>query len=127
MMRWLGGAVFLLILLWLLSMSAWGQFGYPHHHPTETITGATARFYESWMRPDMPTHSCCDQKDCYPTSAKQIGGTWFAQRREDRQWLAVPQTRVEIHRDSPDGRSHLCAPPPEQGNMVFCFLPASGS
>jgi hypothetical protein len=37
----------------------------------------------------------------------------------------VPAAKVERNRDNPDGRSHLCAPPPTatafSPDTVFCF------
>lgn len=101
--------------------------GQEHHHPTETITGATAKFYDRWDRIDMPGVSCCSAKDCYAAAARQVGGTWFARRREDGKWMAVPAAKVETRYDSPDGLAHLCAQPPGTGDMIFCFLPAGGA
>lgn len=124
MMRWAAGAVLVLTLLWLASVSAWPQV---HHHPTETITGETARFYATWNRPDNRGISCCNLKDCYATEVKQLGGTWFAKRREDGRWLPIPESKVETERDSPDGRNHLCAQPPGMADAVFCFLAAGGA
>jgi hypothetical protein len=96
---------------------------HPHHHPTETVTGATARFYESWKRPDMPTHSCCNLQDCYATPARSRGGKLQALHRESGDWIDVPPEKVETDRDSPDGRNHLCASP---GKLVFCFVMGGG-
>src|SRR6478672_5436524 len=52
------------------------------------------------------------QQDCYPTEIKYVGTTLFAQRREDGQWIAVPPQKIERNRDNPDGRNHVCMPPP---------------
>lgn len=102
-----------------------------HHHPTETINGAQAKFYDTWKRPDMPGVSCCNRADCYATEARQRNGRWLARRREDGKWLSVPASKVEQNRDSPDGRSHLCAPPPVgEGNYengVICFIASAGT
>jgi hypothetical protein len=78
--------------------------------------------------PDNPDLSCCGQYDCYPTEARNENGVWFAKRREDGQWLRVPPEKVEHNRDSPDGRSHLCAPGPERAYLadVFCFIAGNG-
>lgn len=101
-----------------------------HVHPTETITGATAEFYETWKRPDQPNISCCNRMDCYPTEARFSSGHWRAKRREDGAWLTVPASKIEQNRDSPDGRNHLCAPPPgREGsyeNGVICFIGGAG-
>ena len=88
------------------------------------------KFYARWMRPDSPKNSCCNNRDCYATVAKQINGHWYAQRREDGQWLDVPDEKVERDHDSPDGRSHLCAPSPSAAfhykNGVICFVAGIG-
>ena len=98
-----------------------------HHHPPQDVA-IHERFYRTWKMPDNPSVSCCDNRDCYPTEAKIIDGTWFARRREDGVWLRVPPEKVEQNRDNPDGRNHLCAPPPDRVSMVevFCFTVGSG-
>jgi hypothetical protein len=101
-----------------------------HKHPPEHAE-LHERFYGTWMRPDKPNISCCNLKDCYPTAARMIGGQWQAQRREDGRWLTVPESKIERNRDMPDGRAHLCAPPPYSEklyeNGVICFGAGSGS
>lgn len=102
-----------------------------HQHPTETITGDQAKFYETWKRPDSPTISCCNLADCYATEARMQNGRWRARRREDGKWLTVPASKIELNRDSPDGRNHLCAPPPDRAsayeNGVICFIAGAGT
>jgi hypothetical protein len=74
--------------------------------------------------PDHPTVRCCNEADCYPTEIEYIDGAIYAKRREDRKYIAVPSEKVERNRDNPEGRSHLCAPPPNilhQSDVVFCF------
>lgn len=118
-------AAFAIAFVWMvMTTKARAQ---EHRHPTETITGATAKFYERWDRIDMPGVSCCSAKDCYAAAARQVGGTWFARRREDGKWMAVPAAKVETRYDSPDGLAHLCAQPPGHGDIIFCFLPAGGA
>ena len=95
-----------------------------HVHPTETITGATAAFYETWMRPDMPDVSCCNRMDCYATQARRRGGRIEARHRESGDWVEVPRERLEQNRDSPDGRNHLCA---SADRFVFCLVMGGGS
>jgi hypothetical protein len=98
-----------------------------HHHPKEHEE-LHYRFYSTWMMPDNPKRSCCNQQDCYPTEARYSNGTWYAKRREDGKWLRVPPEKVEQNRDSPDGRSHICAPPASLGaDTVFCFKEGSGA
>ena len=94
-----------------------------HHHPNATYFGATAQFYETWMRPDMPTSSCCNRNDCAPVSeVKRVLGRWKARRASDGVWLDIPPEKVEERRDSPDGGSHLCS----VGGTVLCFIAGTG-
>lgn len=95
-----------------------------HRHPGETITGATAQFYETWKRPDMPDVSCCDKKDCYATPSRHRGGRIQALHRESGEWIDIPPDRVELNRDSPDGLSHLCA---SASQFVYCFKEGGGT
>src|SRR3954454_16303366 len=97
-----------LVLYQALMRSAVAQ----HNHPPQDVQ-LHEKFYSTWFMPDEPTKSCCNKADCYPTEIKYVGGNIYAQRREDGKYLRVPAEKVERNRDSPDGRSHLCAPPPE--------------
>jgi hypothetical protein len=98
-----------------------------HRHPAQDEQ-LHARFYSTWMMPDNPNKSCCNKADCYPTEARYEDGHWLAKRREDGKLLVIPAFKVEQNRDSPDGRTHLCAPPPSvyQPDTVFCFKPGAG-
>ena len=115
-----------LAAFFLVGTHAKGQ----HYHPPQDAE-IHERFYNGWMRPDKPSVSCCNLMDCYPTEARFQGGTWFAKRREDGKWLAVPASKVERNRDSPDGRNHLCAPKPQYEaayeNGVICFIAGGGT
>jgi hypothetical protein len=124
-----GGAA---LLYWLLYPAS-GQELHQHTHD-----GEVGHFYQTWMRPgDVAVgiphrkHSCCNEKDCYSTSFKFVGGTWFAQRREDGEWMPIPVGILEDNqpdpRDSPDGRGHVCMQPPGNGNMVYCAVVGSGT
>lgn len=83
------------------------------------------KFYSNWFMPDQPNKSCCNKADCYPTQVLFHDNHWYAQRREDGMWLFIPDNKVERNRDNPDGRSHVCAPPPLNFGFspftVFCF------
>lgn len=95
-----------------------------HHHPDQTIYGATGKFYETWMQPDMPGASCCNRSDCdVAVDVKKIGGQWWARKRSGGPMTPIPPEKIEQNRDSPDGQSHLCA----VGATVLCFLPAGGT
>lgn len=122
---------FLLILI--LATPAFAQ-GHSNHPPKDQALHET--FYSTWLRPDIRvgvdrTASCCNDKDCYPTLFKKVGGTWFAQRREDREWIAVPAAIIEQNqpdeRESPDGQSHVCMQPPNMQNKVFCATLGTGT
>lgn len=111
-----------------LSLAALPARAQEHQHPAADAD-LHEQFYATWMMPDQPAKSCCSKRDCYPTEIKYVGGTIFARRREDGQFIRVPPQKVEQHRDNPDGRNHICAPPPGtgHGDVVFCFALGSGT
>src|SRR5689334_17038881 len=76
------------------------SFAEEHRHPQQDQE-IHEKFYSTWMRPDMPHASCCDNRDCYPTAARFRNGHWEARRREDGAWLVVPDSKVEKVRDNP--------------------------
>ena len=98
-----------------------------HHHPPEDAD-IHEKFYKTWRMPDHDW-SCCNNRDCYPTEVRIVGGDIFAKRREDGKFIAVPGAKVERKRDNPDGRNHICAPPPTSRHppdTVFCFTLGAG-
>ena len=71
--------------------------------------------YHDWKIPGTTT-SCCNDKDCRPTSAWQdMEGRWLI--RVNGQDIVIPD-RV-ILPEQPDGRCHVC----EMHGTVFCFAP----
>jgi hypothetical protein len=99
-----------------------GQTALHHHPPQDQLLHE--KFYSTWHMPDHPSVSCCNEADCYPTEIKYVDGNIYAKRREDGKYIAIPPEKVERNRDNPDGRNHLCAPPPEAlhpSDTVFCF------
>ena len=109
----------ILVLCHVLVRSAAAQ----HSHPPQDVQ-LHEKFYSTWFMPDEPTKSCCNKADCYPTEVKFQDGQWYAWRREDGHFIPIPAAKVERNRDNPDGRNHLCAPPPWANyppNTVFCF------
>ena len=93
------------------------------HHPPKD-QWLHEKFYLTWHMPDNPSASCCNDADCYPTEIKLLDGNIYAKRREDGKYILVPPQKVERNRDNPDGRNHLCAPPPMAYNptdTVYCF------
>jgi len=98
------------------------------HHPAADMP-LHEQFYSNWYMPDEPNKSCCNKADCYPTQVKFHDGQWWAMRREDGKYIPVPWKKVEINRNNPDGRNHLCAPPPSSyyaPDAVFCFALGGG-
>lgn len=118
----------LLILVALMFPTA--TFAQTHNHPVQDVP-LHEKFYSTWYMPDEPQKSCCNKADCYPTLARFANGQWHAQRREDGEWLPIPWAKVERNRDNPDGRSHMCAPPPTATSYppktVFCFSLGGGT
>lgn len=99
-----------------------------HRHPPQDVP-LHEKFYSTWFMPSNPTQSCCNKADCYPTEIRYTAGVLFARRREDGKWLRVPAEKIERHRDNPDGRNHICAPPPNgryADDTLFCFSLGSG-
>jgi hypothetical protein len=114
-------------LLCLLATAAQAQDGQGHaglsHHPPQDQL-LHEKFYSTWHMPDHPSVSCCNDTDCYPTEIRYIDGNIYAKRREDGKYIPIPPEKVERNRDNPDGRNHLCAPPPNllrSSDTVFCF------
>jgi hypothetical protein len=98
------------------------------HHPLQDLP-LHEKFYSTWFMPDEPNKSCCNKADCYPTQVRFHGGQWWAMRREDGKYIPIPWKKVEINRNNPDGRNHLCAPPPSTyhaPDTVFCFALGGG-
>jgi hypothetical protein len=87
--------------------------------------GAAGAFYETWKMPDARHISCCSMQDCAPAlkATQDPMGNWHAQRESDGRWFVIPPEKVEMDRDSPDGRSHLCV----MNDRVLCFVAGSAS
>jgi hypothetical protein len=99
-----------------------------HRHPQQD-EALHEKFYSTWYMPDNPTSSCCNNADCYPTEIEYVDGNIYARRREDGKYILIPPRKVERNRDNPDGRNHLCAPPPNSfhpTDAVFCFSLGGG-
>jgi hypothetical protein len=109
-------------LLLLLISSATAQDATHRHHPPQDQV-LHEKFYSTWQMPDKPTLSCCNNSDCYPTEIQYVDGNIYAKRREDGKYILIPSQKIERNRDNPDGRNHLCAPPPalSQTDTVYCF------
>ncbi len=75
--------------------------------------------YESWMMPDAPNVSCCNNTDCRPTRAYlDHDGAWRAWN--GHKWLRIPPNKILPTDLKKDGRNHLC----EKNEAVYCFSPA---
>lgn len=106
------------ILFILFSTGALAQ---EHYHPSDPA--ALPDFYGTWMRPDNPNVSCCNVNDCAPVEHVRHGSQgWEMQRAKDGAWIIIPADKIELNRDSPDGRSHMCS----SGPLVFCAIIGSG-
>jgi hypothetical protein len=99
-----------------------GQDAAHRHHPLQDML-LHEKFYSTWHMPDNPVLSCCNDADCYPTDIRYVDGKIYARRREDGKYILIPSQKVERNRDNPDGRNHLCAPPPSASlvDTVYCF------
>ena len=113
----------LTVLIALAPISALAQGQQHRHHPVADMP-LHEKCYSTWYMPDNPN------KSCYPTEISYRDGAIFAKRREDGKWLRVPAAKVENNRNNPDGRNHLCAPPPNASypvDTVFCFALGGGT
>jgi hypothetical protein len=114
----------------LLLSPAAAQQRHEHRHPPQDAQ-LHEKFYSTWYMPDNPSRSCCNKADCYPTEIKMVGSTVYARRREDGKYILVPAYKIEQNRDNPDGRNHICAPPPAAvqypPDTVFCFALGGGT
>jgi len=118
----------LTVLIALAPISALAQDQQHRHHPVADMP-LHEKFYSTWYMPDNPNRSCCNKADCYPTEITYRDDAIFAKRREDGKWLRIPAAKVENNRNNPDGRNHLCAPPPNASypaDTVFCFALGAG-
>jgi hypothetical protein len=121
-------------LFWVLAfaLTAFATRAGEHFHPPEDAA-LHHKFYVMWNMPNngQPREkSCCNKEDCYPTQIKNVGGTYFALRREDQMWVPIPHAKIEHNqsdpRESPDGRNHVCMAPPQDGIKVYCAVLGSG-
>ncbi|MBR0716169.1 hypothetical protein JQ632_19685 [Bradyrhizobium liaoningense] len=115
-------AVLLLSLTMGVRAQEVGQDAAQRHHPPQDRL-LHEKFYSTWHMPDNPALGCCNDADCYPTEIRYVEGRIYARRREDGKYILIPSQKVERNRDNPDGRNHLCAPPPSVSavDTVYCF------
>src|SRR5438128_10204 len=94
-----------------------------HHHPPQDEP-IDEKFYSTWFMPDNPSRSCCNKADCYPTIARFKDKQWWAQRREDAEWLPIPWPKVEMNRDNRGSRAAilLLANAGQRSCIDFLFL-----
>lgn len=121
-------------VLWCIGLVV--VYAQEHKHPPQDVA-IHEQFYSTWLRPQLRAadgsrrHECCDKKDCYPTQFKNVGGTWFALRREDGVWWPIDETIMEHTQtdpeESPDGQNHVCMSEPVLGSShVYCAVLGSG-
>ena len=117
------------VLALVLLLAPTQAYTQDHHHPPQDVA-LHEKFYMTWYMPDNPTKSCCNKADCYPTEVTYRDGQIYAMRREDHKWMRVPPEKIEQHRDNPDGRNHMCAPPPPSisslPDTIYCFALGTG-
>jgi hypothetical protein len=106
--------------VWLtIAVRAKGAEGHTHE-------GAVGRFYQSWFMPDAPHVSCCHDEDCAPAASRFVDGHWEARWKDEDDWTPIPAGKVEVVRETPDGRSHMCGRRYLGSVMVFCFVRGGG-
>lgn len=117
--------IFGYVLMWLFPLHyvlAQDMSGHPHRDQA-----IHEKFYITWMRPNHPGQSCCSMNDCAPAESKLVDGHWFARKVDDKgDFIPIPDDVIERDRDTPDGRSHLCAVTTMSGPTVLCFIPGAG-
>jgi hypothetical protein len=96
-----------------------------HHHPPEDAD-VHEKFYRTWR---MPEHdwSCCDNRDCYPTEVRIVGGDIFAKRREDERFIAIPAAKVDRKRDNRTAAATSVDRPPQRRRIRPTLCSASSS
>jgi hypothetical protein len=127
------GCYIIAIAAWLFALAAWRQaLSQEHHHPPQDAA-MHDRFYSSWLIPNggqQRKSSCCDRKDCYRTQGKFHAGQWWALRREDQNWVLLPNNKLEHNqpdpRESPDGQTHVCMSPPPTSTIYCAVLGSDG-
>ena len=86
------------------------------------------QWYSTLMRPDFPSSSCCNDKDCRPTQTRWNGTQWEAMK--DGRWIRIPDEKIILNRTSIDSQAHICAPPASSPfyskDYIFCFVPGGG-
>jgi|SRR5882724_11187716 len=117
----------------LVSVVYW--MGYAHaneynHHPLQN-QAIHEQFYSTWKMPDDRRISCCQNRDCSPAMTYWKNGHWMARKVEepDKNFVPIPDQKIEQERDTPDGRSHLCGSRafPSGDFTVYCFIVGNGS
>jgi len=77
--------------------------------------------YRGWMRPDMPPgHSCCNDNDCHPATARHVNGHWEV--FIENQWILVPEAKIIYNLPEQPISPHVC----HIGLNIFCFAVGGG-
>lgn len=107
----------------ILALAAMGCLASVAASQEHSHDGDVGKFYEGWMRPDFPEASCCNKQDCAPVNhVRYENGRWAMQRASDGVWLDIPPEKIELNRDTPDGRSHMCS----INSTVYCAIVGIG-
>jgi hypothetical protein len=76
-------------------------------------------WYETLRQPGTG-YSCCNNKDCRPTTARTRGET--IEVLVDGEWTVVPPSTI-LNENSPDLNTHVCAPKgPWKTKPIFCVV-----
>ena len=112
-------------VLWCIVLVLYdtNAFGQGHNHPSED-EAIHEKFYSNWYMPDNPARSCCSNYDCYPTEAQYDGRYWWVVSKWTGARLYIPTSKIELNRDNPDGRNHVCVNP--HNDEVLCFIVGGG-
>lgn len=123
----------LALALLMLPLAAAAQ---EHNHTSHRFEDLDlhVRYYRTWMRPDMPQYSCCNEQDCAPARVRKTARGFEFHREDDPDpdnWVLMPPEKIENFRadqenarDAPDGRSHACYTP--GSNFPLCAVIGNG-
>ena len=81
-------------------------------------------WYETLKQP-LSGYSCCDNKDCRPTTARRQGE--LLEVLVDGEWMKVPSTAI-LTGTSPDTNTHVCAAQLYgRPKVIFCVVLGFGT
>ena len=119
----------LLVLVFIAILLATGARSQEHTHDHQQKHDALHEWYQTLMRPDMPTVSCCSERDCAATRAEMRNGRWWAMRAD--KWIEIPLSKIITPDltgvESFDTQAHICFYPwITDTDEILCFVPPGG-